>query len=176
MALTRILPLALLSVLAACATSPPPAPAGLAMPAPHEARAASLLAGYLLARGWTVRLADETRVEATSGEQSLRLEPLLDATGIDRIVVTRTWQAVPQATEEALDAFALELNETLNVGHFRVTPAGLALQSSLYFLEVLEPALLGAHLDFTATVRFAVLRVQGERALLAPLEGESATR
>lgn len=176
MVLLRILPVVMLFLLAACAAPPPPAPAGLAMPAPHESRAASLLAGYLLAQGWTVRLVDETRVEASSGEQSLRLEPLLDATGIDRIVVTRTWPAAPQATEEALAAFALELNETLNVGHFRATPAGLALQSSLYFLEVLEPALLGAHLDFTATVRFAALQVQGERELLAPLEGESSSR
>ena len=172
----RILPLALLSVFAGCVTPPPPAPAGLSMPAPHEARAASLLAGYLLAQGWTVRLVDETRVEASSGGQSLRLEPLLDPVGVDRIVVTRTWPAALQVTSEALDAFALELNETLNVGHFRATAEGLALQSSLYFLEVLEPGLLQAYLDFTATVRLAALRVQGERALLLPLEGESASR
>jgi len=175
MIMIRILPLALLSLLAACVT-PPPAPAGLAMPAPHEARAASLLAGYLLAQGWTVRLEDDTRVEASSGEQSLRLEPLLDSSGIDRIVVTRTWPAAPGATNDELGAFALELNQALNVGHFRATEQGLALQSSLYFLEVLQPRLLGAYLDFTATVRFAALRVQGERALLAPLEGEPASR
>src|SRR5690606_15155126 len=102
-------------VLAAGCASPRP-PAGLAMPAPDEAGAASLLAGYLLAQGWTVRLADAARVEASRGDEQLQLEPMLDAAGLDRIVVSRSWPRAPQASGEDLHAFALELNDTLNVG------------------------------------------------------------
>jgi hypothetical protein len=63
------------------------------MPAPDEARAASLLAGYLLATGWTVRLADAggwwRRAVAT---KLIRLEPVLDAAGLDRVIVSRSWR------------------------------------------------------------------------------------
>lgn len=167
--------LALLLVAAAgCAT--PRAPAGLGMPATDEAGAASLLAGYLLAHGWTVRLADDAAVEASRGDERLRLAPLLDAEGLDRIVVTRTWPRAAQATDESLAAFAAELNEMLNVGQFRADDAGLAFQSSLPFLETLEPRLLDAFLAFTAEVRFAVLQVQADRLQLAPVEDDEASR
>jgi len=151
------------------------APTGLAMPAPDEARAASVLAGYLLAQGWTVRLADAL-VEASRGDERLQLEPQLDPLGLDRIVISRSWPRDPQADDAALRAFALELNETLNVGQFRAGPAGLVLQSSLPFLEVLEPRLLDAFLAYTAEVRLAVLQVQGERRILAPVEDAGASR
>jgi hypothetical protein len=153
-----------------------PASSGLAMPAPDEARAASLLAGYLLAQGWTVRLADETLVEASRGEERLQLEPQLDPLGLDRIVISRSWPRDPQADDEALRAFALELNDTLNVGQFRGEASGLVLQSSLPFLEVLEPRMLDAFLAYTAQVRLAVLQVQGERRILAPVEDAGASR
>lgn len=157
------------TALAACAA--PRASDGLSMPAPDEPRAASLLAGYLLARGWTVRLAEPTLVEATRGAESLRLEPLLDAGGLDRVLVTRTWPAAPDAAPEALRDFARELDEALNVGRFLAVPAALELQASLPFLGTLDPRLLDAFIAFTADVRLAILQVQGERRLLAPVEG-----
>lgn len=169
------LTLALLLVAAAgCATPRPPA--GLAMPAPDEPGAASLLAGYLLAQGWTVRLADDATVEASRGGEHLRLAPLLDGHGLDRILVSRTWARDPRATDESLEAFAAELNDVLNVGQFRADASGLAFQSSLPFLETLEPRLLDAFLAYTAEVRLAVLQVQAERSLLAPVESDAASR
>jgi hypothetical protein len=159
-----------------CATPPPPAPAGLAMPAQDEAGAAGLLAGYLLARGWTVRLADAVTVEASRGDEQLRLEPQLDPVALDRLVVARTWPRDPRADDAALRAFALELNEALNVGQFRADAGGLVFQSSLPFLEELEPRLLEAFLAYTAEVRLAVLQVQGDRELLAPVEAGVASR
>lgn len=164
----------LLAVTAGCAT--PRGPASLSMPAADEAGAASLLAGYLLARGWTVRLATETRVEATREGERLELEPLLDPAGLDRLLVARAWPADPSASPEALAEFAAELNERLNVGQFHAGPEALVLQSALPFLDELEPRLLEAFLAFSAEVRLAVLRVQGERRLLEPVEGDGASR
>jgi len=169
------IPLLLMLLLAAgCATQRPPA--GLAMPAPDEAGAAALLAGYLLAQGWTVRLVDEVAVDARRGAERLLLEPLLDPRGLDRVLVSRTWPRAAQVDDETLAGFARELNQSLNVGQFRVAPEGLVLQSSLGFLGTVDPRLLDAFLAFTADVRFAVLQVQGERTLLAPVESEQASR
>lgn len=169
------IPLVLMLLLAAgCATQRPPA--GLAMPAPDEAGAAALLAGYLLAQGWTVRLADEAVVDARRDGEQLLLEPLLDPQGLDRILVSRTWPRAAGVDDETLAGFARELNEALNVGQFRVAPEGLVLQSSLGFLDAVDPPLLDAFLAFTAEVRFAVLQVQGGRAMLAPVEGGQASR
>jgi hypothetical protein len=159
--------------LAACAA--PRGPAGLAMPAPDEARAASLLAGYLLGRGWTVSV-DGTLVAAQRGSERLQLEPLLDPAGLDRLIVWRSWPAAPGIDPAELEAFALELNATLNVGQFQAGATELRFQSSLPFLESLEPRLLDAYLEHTAEVRLAVLRVQGDRALLAPVEDPPASR
>lgn len=170
----RIFVLGLLLVLAGCATPRPSG--GLAMPAPHEAQAASLLAAYLLGRGWTVRLAEDTLVEASRDGERLWLAPLLDAEGMDRVVVSRGWPRAGTADDERLQAFALELNEVLNVGQFRADERGLVFQDSLPFLGTLDPRLLDAFLEHGATVRLAVLRVQGERRLLAPLEGEGTSR
>jgi hypothetical protein len=160
--------------LTACAASR--APQGLVMPAPHEARAASLLAGYLLGRGWTVALAEDAVVVAARGPERIELQPLLDAAGLDRIIVWRSWPAAPGATPAMLEALALELNATLNVGLFQAAAGELRFQSSLPFLDALEPRLLDAYLEHTAQVRLAVLRVQGERQLLAPVEGDPAAR
>lgn len=166
---------ALLSLaFAGCAA--PRATTGLEMPAADEAYAANLLAAYLLGQGWTVRLADESLVEASRGEERIALEPLLDPVGLDRILLTRAWPRDPQAIDKDLQAFALELNEVLNVGQFRADTAGLEFQASLAFLEVLEPRLLDAFLAFTAEVRFAVLQVEGERRLLAPVEDGGDSR
>ena len=165
----------LLACLGLSACVAPRGPQGLAMPAPDEARAASLLAGYLLGRGWTVAL-DGTLVEAQRGAERLQLEPLLDAYGLDRLIVWRSWPAAPGADPAALQAFALELNATLNVGWFEAAATELRFQSSLPFLESLDPRLLDAYLDYTATVRLAVLRVQGERLLLAAVEDPPASR
>lgn len=149
---------------------------GLAMPAPDEASAASLLGTYLLALGWTVRLAEPAAVEASRRGELIRLEPLLDAAGLDRLIVSRTWPRDPGAGDEDLQAFALELNELLNVGQFRAEPAGLVLQASLPFLGNLDPGLLDAFIAFTAEVRLAVSQVQGERQLLAPVEDGAGSR
>lgn len=170
----RILLMMILLLAAGCATPRPPA--GLAMPAPDEAGAAALLAGYLLAQGWTVRLADEAVVDARRDGEQLLLEPLLDPQGLDRILVSRTWPRAKQVDDSALTGLAHELNEALNVGQFRVTPEGLVLQSSLAFIDAVDPPLLDAFLAFTAEVRFAVLQVQGERTLLAPVESGQASR
>ncbi|MFU8894784.1 MAG: hypothetical protein ACNA8J_00205 [Gammaproteobacteria bacterium] len=170
----RILALSMLLASGGCATSR--APDGLAMPADDEPRAASLLAGYLLAQGWTVRLADETLVEAQRNGEHLRLEPLLDPAGLDRIMLYRTWPRAVGVDDETLGAFARELNDALNVGQFRVAPAGLVFQASLPFLEQLEPRVFNAFLAHTADVRLAVVHVQGERTLLAPLEDPPASR
>lgn len=172
----RFLVLSALLGLAACATPPPPAPGGLHMPAPDEAGAASLLAGYLLARGWTVRLAGEGLVEAVQGGERVELEPMLDPVGMDRILVTRTWASSATAGAAELEALALRLNAALNVGQFHAVPGGLAFQSSLPFLGTLDPRLLEAFLQFGAEVRLAVLRVEGAAELLAPVEGEPPGR
>lgn len=174
MAKLRIAWLLALLLATGCATQR--APTGLAMPAPDEAGAATLLAGYLLAQGWTVRLADEAVVEARRGAEQLLLEPLLDPLALDRILVSRTWPRAAQADDDALGAFARELNETLNVGQFRVSPDGLVLQSSLPFLDSVEPRLLNAFLAFTADVHYALLQVQGDRQLLAAVESDAASR
>jgi hypothetical protein len=158
---------------AGCATQRPPA--GFAMPASDEIGAGATLAGFLLAQGWTVRL-DESRVEATRADEYLRLEPLLDDAGLDRIIVARTWPRADGVDDEALASFALELTEVLNVGQFFAEPAGLVLQAGLPFLDELDPRLLNEFLAFTADVRLAVLQVQGERALLAPVEAAQANR
>lgn len=170
----RILLISTLLLAAGCATQRPPA--GLAMPAPDEAGAATLLAGYLLAQGWTVRLADEAAVEARRDAEQLFLEPLLDPHGLDRIVVSRTWPRAAQVDDEALARFADELNGALNVGLFRSAREGLVFQSSLPFLDAVDPQLLNAFLAFTAEVRLAVLQVAGERTLLAPVESEQSSR
>ena len=146
------------------------------MPAPHEARAASLLAGYLLGRGWTVALAEDTVVVAARGPERLELQPLLDAGSLDRIIVWRSWPAAPGADPAALEALSLELNATLNVGQFQAADGELRFQSALPFLETLEPRLLDAYLEHTAQVRLAVLQVQGDRQLLAAVEGDPAPR
>lgn len=146
------------------------------MPAPDEARAASLLAGYLLARGWTVRLAGESQVEARRDGEQLALEPVLDAAGLDRVIVTRRWAVAAGAAPAALEALALELNERLNVGQFRAAPDALEFQASLAFLDTLEPRLLDAFLAYTAEVGLAVRRVEGDRGLLAPVESGPGSR
>lgn len=174
MAPVRIFLSLLLLVSAGCAA--PRVSTGLAMPAQDEASAAGVLAVYLLAQGWTVRLADAGLVEATRGEERVRLEPVLDPAGLDRVIVYRSWPRDPQADDAALGAFALELNEILNVGQFRADPAGLVLQSSLPFVDELEPRLLDAFLLHTADVRLAVLHVQGQRRLIAPVEQGGPSR
>lgn len=168
--------LGLIMLLAATGCAHQREPGGLAMPAPDEARAASLLGSYLLAQGWTVRLAEPAAVEASRAGELIRLEPLLDAAGVDRLIVSRTWPRDPAAGDEELRAFALELNELLNVGQFRAEPGGLVLQTALPFLGNLDPGLLDAFIAFTAEVRLAVTQVQGARQLLAPVEDGQGSR
>jgi hypothetical protein len=160
-------------VTAGCAA--PRAPVGLAMPAPDEEGAGALLGGFLLGLGWTVTL-EGPRVAASLGQERLRLEPVLDPSGLDRILVARTWPRAPGAGEAELAAFARELNDALNVGQFFADSEGLVFQASLPFLEELDPQLFVEFLRFTGDVRLAVLQVQGERALLAPVEGQQASR
>ncbi|NGP52602.1 hypothetical protein [Thioalkalivibrio sp. XN8] len=170
----RVLLLLACCGLAACAA--PRAPQGLVMPAPQEAQAANLLAGYLLGRGWQVHVTDETLVTAERGPERLQLEPLLDPAGLDRVMVWRSWPAAPGADAAALEDFALELNQVLNVGQFQAGSGDLRLLSSLAFLDALDPQLLEAFLEFTAQVRLAVEQVEGERNLLAPVEGGGSSR
>jgi len=172
------LPVALLLIALLCAAgcATPRAPATLEMPGNDEGQAAHLLAGYLLARGWTVQVSPESVVAARRDGQRLWLRPLLDARGMDRLVSWRQWPAAPEAEEAALGAFAQELNAALNVGLFRAEPEALVFQVSLHFIDTLDPALLGAFIEHTAEVRRAVLRVQDTRQLLRPVEGERASR
>lgn len=174
MAEMRIVVVLWLAMAAGCATQP--GAAGLAMPSDDETEAAYLLAGYLMGRGWTVRLAEQAEIEASRDSESLRLMPLLDAQGLDRILLSRRWPAAEEAGDEDLAAFASELNHSLNVGLFSPLDDSLGFEASLVFLDVLEPQLLDAFLAFTAEVRQAVLQVQGERRLLAPVEGEMTSR
>jgi hypothetical protein len=174
MAPVRIVLSLLLLVSAGCAAQRPSS--GLAMPAQDEASAAGVLAVYLLAQGWTVRLAEPGLVEATRGEERVQLEPVLDPVGLDRVIVYRSWPRDPQVDDAALRAFAIELNDTLNVGQFRAEPGGLVLQSSLPFVEELDPRLLDAFLVHTADVRLAVSHVQGQRQLIAPVEHGGPSR
>lgn len=171
---TRLLVALLAAMVVACAS--PRAPTGFDMSAADERAAASLLAGYLLASGWTVRLAGDGTVEASRDEQQLRLAALLDPDGVDRVLVTRSWPRAATGTGEGLAQLAVELNRDLNVGLFSATPETLDLEASLYFLDVLEPRLLEAFLAFTDEVLLAVLQVQGERTLLAPVEGGEGSR
>jgi hypothetical protein len=170
-----ILAVMTLAALASAGCAAPRPSAGLLMPAPDEQGAGALLAGFLLGLGWTVTL-DGTRVAASRGDERLYLDPVLEAGGLDRVIVARAWPYAEGAGEAERAAFARELNAALNVGQFLADPGGLVLQASLPFLEELDPRLLVAFLDFTADVRLAVLQVQGERALLAPVEGEQASR
>lgn len=160
--------------LAACAT--PRAPAGLAMPGTQEGPAATLLAAYLVGRGWTVNVSDGTLVTAERGAEQVRLEPLLDPAGLDRLMVWRSWPAAAGVEQAELEAFALELNATLNVGQFEAVPGQILYLSSLPFLDVLQPELLDEFLAFTGQVRLALDQVQGERRLLAPVESAAPNR
>lgn len=146
------------------------------MPGAQEAPAATLLAAYLVGRGWAVDVRDETLVTARRGAERVELEPLLDPAGLDRVMVWRSWAAAPGVGQGELEAFALELNATLNVGQFQAVPGELRCLSSLPFLDVLEPELLDAFLEFTGQVRLAVDQVEGERDLLAPVEGAVPSR
>jgi hypothetical protein len=80
--------------------------------------------------------------------------------------------------DQALQAFALELNEALNVGQFRAAderprPASRHCR----FSSNLDPRLLDAFLDVYGRGAFRRnLQVQGERRLLAPVEGAAASR
>lgn len=170
----RIVVVLWLAMAASCATQP--GAAGLAMPEDDETEAAYLLAGYLMGRGWTVRLAEQAEIEASRDSESLRLAPLLDPLGLDRILLSRHWPAADDTDDEDLAAFSAELNHTLNVGLFSPQEKSLGFEASLAFLDVLQPQLLDAFLAFTAEVRQAVLQVQGERRLLAPVEGEMMSR
>ena len=174
MRIPAALPLIALLFAAGCAT--PRAPATLEMPGNDEAQSAHLLAGYLLARGWTVQVSPESVVAAVRDGERLWLRPLLDARGMDRLVSWRQWPAAPEADEAALAAFAEELNAALNVGLFRAEQEALVFQVSLHFIDTLDPALLGAFIEHTAEVRRAVLRVQDTRQLLRPVEDVQASR
>lgn len=146
------------------------------MPGAQEAPAATLLAAYLVGRGWAVEVSDGTLVTAQRGAERVQLEPLLDPAGLDRVMVWRSWPAAAGVEPAALEAFAVELDATLNVGQFQAAAGELRCLSSLAFLDVLQPELLDAFLEFTGQVRLAVDHVQGERRLLAPVEGAIPSR
>lgn len=146
------------------------------MPGAQEAPAATLLAAYLVGRGWAVEVSDGTLVTAQRGAERVQLEPLLDPAGLDRVMVWRSWPAAAGVEPAALEAFAVELDATLNVGQFQAAAGELRCLSSLAFLDVLQPELLDAFLEFTGQVRLAVDQVQGERRLLAPVEGAIPSR
>lgn len=171
---SRFLPLCMVLLTTACATPRPSAT--LEMPADDAAHAAQLLAGYLLAQGWTVNVSGEFVVAAQRGAERLWLRPLLDPYGMDRLVAWREWPAAAAVDEATLGQFAGELNAALNVGLFRAEPQGLVFQVSLHFIDALDPALLDAFVEHTGEVHGAVLRVQEARRLLRPVEDEQASR
>jgi hypothetical protein len=160
--------------LAGCAAAPraPEAPAGLEMAGADEQGAATLLAAYLVARGYTVRLAGTAVVEAESADgDAFSLQVLLDPEGLDRLVLSRVYPAKEGADPGAVSAFAAELNSMLNVGVFSAYPPGIRFDSPLPFLDTLDPNLLEAFIAFTARVALAVRRVEAGRDLLVEVEG-----
>lgn len=163
------------AALGACAAAPRPV-AGLSMPGQDERAAAGLLGSYLLARGWTVRIADTGVVEATRGAERAELRLLLADTGLDRLIAGHVYTASEGASPADLAGLARSLNETLNVGTFSVVEDGVLFESSLPFLDELDPLLLDAFLDYGADVRLAVTRVDERHRLLAPVEGPAAGR
>lgn len=163
------------AALGGCATASRPAP-GLSMPGQDEAASAALLGSYLLARGWAVRIADPGVVEATRAGERVKLRLLLADAGLDRLVVGRVYPAGRGASPAALAGLAEALNESLNVGTFSVVDEGVLFESSLAFIDELDPVLLDAFLDFGADVRLAVARVDAGHEALAPVEGAAAGR
>lgn len=161
-------------VLAGCAAAPRPdtGPAVLEMPGGDEGRATTLLAAYLAARGYAVRMADETVVEAEGADgDTFSLQVLLDPAGLDRLVLSRVYVAKEDADPGAVARFASELNSVLNVGVFSAYPPGIRFDSPLPFLDSLDPTLLEAFIAFTREVEFAVRQVEAGRGLLVEVEG-----
>lgn len=168
-----------LSVVSGCAAvaPPEPAPAGLDLRGTDEGRAATVLASYLVARGYTVRLAGDASVEATDAAGgTFLLEVLLDPAGLDRLVLGRRYAAREGADPAGIRALAGELNAALNVGVFSAYPPGILFQSHLPFVDVLDPGVLDAFVAFTRDVGLAVARVEAGRGLLVELEGPGTSR
>ena len=148
------------------------APTLLQMPGTEAGQAATLLGAYLVARGYTVRLEGDAAVVARDEDgREFTLQVLLDPTGLDRLVLSRTFPVREGVDPGLVPDFASELNAALNVGVFSAYPPGILFQASLPFLDDLDPALLDAFIEFTAEVEFAVRQVEAGRGLLVEVEG-----
>jgi hypothetical protein len=151
-------------------------PTLLQMPGTDAGQAAALLGAYLVARGYTVGLEGDAAVAAADpAGAAFTLEVLLDPTGLDRLVLSRSYPVKEGVDPGLVPAFASELNGALNVGVFSAYPPGILFQASLPFLDDLDPALLDAFIAFTAEVGIAVRQVEAGRGLLVEVEGGSGS-
>ena len=167
------------SGLVGCATPPPEptAPTLLEMRGSDETQAATLLGAYLVARGYTVRLAGEASVEASDPEgSSFMIEVLLDPSGLDRLLISRHYVVREGIDPGRIGAFAAELNGLLNVGVFSAYPPGILYESALPFVDTVDPLVLDAFIEFTRDVEIAVRRVEAGRGLLVEVESVTGSR
>lgn len=156
-------------LLSACATAPPEAPSGvLDLSGVSDEAAVPVLAEFLLARGYRVRLVDELTFEAGTDTVTARCSPVLQPAGLDRLVMTRRFPARPDVRPAQLEAFAAELNASLNVGVFVAETGTVLFQSHMTFMDFVSEAEIGAFLAWTGQVELAMSRVEAGRGLLVP--------
>lgn len=156
---------------AGCATPPPAqAPASVSgvldLSGFSDEGAVEPLARFLLGHGYRVRVAGPLNVEVGTETMQASISPVLQPEGLDRLVVTRRFPAQPGVSSATLSAFAVELNENLNVGVFVADAGALVFQSHATFYEVISEAEIGAFLAWTGQVELALARVEGDRTLL----------
>ena len=128
--------------------------------------AAGPLARFLVDRGYRVRLAGPMTVEAGTDSVSAAFSPVLQDGGLDRLVATRRFAAQPGVSAPDLEAFAGELNASLNVGVFVADSGALLYQTHATFLDTITEAEIGAFLAWMGQVELAILRVEDGRDLL----------
>lgn len=167
--------------LAGCVTPVPEpaveAPAVLDLSGTDESGAGVLLGSYLLARGYAVEPLAPGSLAATAPDgDAFSLQIQLDATGLDRLLLSRVYPVREGLDPGVVERFAGELNAMLNVGVFSAYPPGVRLLSPLPFVDTLEPGLLDAFIAFTGEVSAAVERVEDGRPILSTLEAPGASR
>lgn len=164
--------------LAGCATAPggtpdpgPSAPAAsriLVLDGTDDAVATESLASWLAENGFLVEYDRIVLTVYRDGRQT-RMSPVLEAGGLDRIIISRRYPVAPGTDAARLTALMLELNAALNVGVFAVDDGQLLFEGNLTFVDRLAFAEVDAYLRWLDTVEAAIRRVEGETpALLWP--------
>ena len=159
--------LVLIPAAAGCATAPPvTAPDALNLSGYSDEAAAGPLARFLLDRGYRVRIAGPMTVEAGTDSLSAVFSPVLQDGGLDRLVATRRFAAQPGVSAADLEAFAGQLNASLNGGVFVADSGELLYQTHATFLDTITEAEIGAFLAWMGQVEQAIVRVEDGRDLL----------